>query len=225
MTKLMTANLWQKPKLVIAFSLCLFFAFSVLFFKILDEVWLEQEFLLLDRVTTHLMMNNHLQEPYDWRFFLTVTYLGNGAILAGLTLILATLLWFRRAKVESVFFVGGFALTGISVVLFKFMTDRTRPVGASFLNETSGAFPSGHAALSFFFYGFLGYLLCRRMKNKSHGFLVFAASLAIAGLIGISRIYLNVHWVSDVLAGFSLAATILSLCIGVLETWNLRFLQ
>ncbi|MDE1900591.1 MAG: phosphatase PAP2 family protein [Alphaproteobacteria bacterium] len=223
--KFMTANLWKKPKFIMAFSLCLFFVFAALFFKVLDEVWLEHEFLLLDRVTTHLMTNNHLQEPYDWRFFLTVTYLGNGVILAGLTLILVALLWFRRAKAESVFFAGGFALTGISVVLFKIVTDRIRPAGASFLNETSGAFPSGHAALSFFFYGFLGYLLCRRIKNKSHAFLVFAASLSIAGLIGISRIYLNVHWVTDVLAGFALAAAILSLCIGVLETWKLRFLQ
>lgn len=214
----MTPNLWTRPRFVIAFSLFLFFIFAALFFKTADEVWLEQETFRLDTLVHQLMVSNHLYAPYDWRFFLAITYLGNGVVLATVTLLVAALLRFYRQSTESALLLCGFAVTSLSVVVFKLMTDRLRPDGASLLNETSGAFPSGHAALSFYFFGFLGYLLARRSKKKSHRFLIFAASLSLAGFIGFSRIYLNVHWVSDVLAGFSLAAAVLSLCIGFLET-------
>jgi undecaprenyl-diphosphatase len=208
-----------------AFSLFLFFVFAVLFFKAVDEIWLEQESFMLDTMISHWMADNHLQEPHDWQFFLMITYLGNGVVLAIASVLIAVLLWFYRRRPESILFLGGFIATGLSVVVFKILTSRMRPDGALFLNETSGAFPSGHAALSFYFFGFLGYLLSRQIKKRSHSLLIFAASLSLAGLIGISRIYLNVHWVTDVLAGFTLAAAVLSLCIGVLETHKLRALQ
>lgn len=221
----MTVRLWTRPRFIFAFTLFLFFLFTALFFKATDEIWLEQESFFFDAHTSQLMADNYLHETYDWRFFMAITYLGNGAVLTAVTLLAAGLLRFYRRNIESILFLGGFAMTGISVILFKLMTDRLRPDGASLLQETSGAFPSGHAALSFYFFGFLGYLLSRRAKKKLHRFLIFAASLSLAGLIGISRIYLNVHWVSDVLAGFALAAAFLSLCIGLLETQRLRILS
>ncbi|MDE3016951.1 MAG: phosphatase PAP2 family protein [Pseudomonadota bacterium] len=216
----MTTSLWKKPKFIMAFSLSLFCFFDAIFGKILDEIWLEKEFLPLDRSTSHLMAFNHGQEPYDWLFFLTVTYVGEA--LAVLTLLIAAGLWFYRRRMESLLFIGGFGVTGVSIVILKFLTDRVRPAGASLLHETSTSFPSGHAALSLFFFGFLAYLLSRRVRKKRYGVLVFAAGLAIAGLIGASRIYLNVHWLSDVLGGFALAAAFLSLCIGFLEMQNLH---
>lgn len=218
----MIINLWKKPKFALVFSLFLFFVFAALFLKVTDEVWLEQEFFLFDRLANNLMADNHLLEPYDWRFFLAITYLGNSVVLTGLTLLLAGLFWFYHHKPESVLFLGGFVMTSVSVILFKLLTERIRPDGASLLNETSGAFPSGHAALAFYFYGFLGYALSRKVTKRSRGILIFAGGLSLAALIGISRIYLNVHWVSDVLAGFALAAAVLSLCIAGLEMEKLR---
>jgi membrane-associated phospholipid phosphatase len=220
----MTALLWRRPRFIFAFSLFLFCLFGTFFAKITDEVWLENEFLPLDQVMNRLMATNHLQEPHDWLFFLGITRLAEGSVLAVLLFMAVASLWFYRRKVEAALLLAGFSITGLSVVLFKLLTDRVRPAGAALLNETSGAFPSGHAALSLFFFGFLGYLLSRQTKKKLYSSLVFAAGLSIAGLIGISRVYLNVHWVSDVLAGFALAAAFLSLCIGFMEIRKLRAL-
>ncbi|MDE3017105.1 MAG: phosphatase PAP2 family protein [Pseudomonadota bacterium] len=216
----MTTALWKKPKFIMAFSLFLFFLFGALFSEIMDEIWQEKQLLPLDQATSHWMSVN--QEPYDRLFFLTITDLSEGGVLAVLTLLITASLWFYRRRVESILFFGGFGVTGVSVAILKFMTDRVRPAGASLLHETSAAFPSGHAALSLFFFGFLAYLLSRRVQKKRYSVLVFAAGLSIAGLIGASRVYLNVHWLSDVLGGFALAAAFLSLCIGFLEMQNLH---
>lgn len=218
----MTAPLWKKPRFILAFSLFLFCLFGALFGEIMEEIWLDKQLLPLDQATSHLMATNHEQEPYDWLFFLGITYMSEGGVLAVLTLLIAAGLWFYRYRSESILFVVGFGVTGVSVAILKFVTDRVRPTGASLLHETSGAFPSGHAALSLFFFGFLAYLLSRMVQKKRHSMLVFTAGLAIAGLIGTSRVYLNVHWVSDVFGGFALSAAFLSLCIGILETHRRR---
>jgi len=211
----MTRLSCNKPRFIIVFSLFLACLFGALFFEIMDEIWRDKQLLPLDQATSHWMTVN--QEPYDRLFFLTITDLSEGGVLALLTIIIAAGLWFYHYRVESLLFFGGFGGVGVSVAILKFLTNRARPEGAILLHETSGAFPSGHAALSLFFFGFLAYLLSRRIKNKTYGIFVFVAGLSIASLIGTSRIYLNAHWVSDVLGGFTLAAAFLSLCIGLME--------
>lgn len=201
-----------------AFSLFLFCLFGVLFSEVMDEIWVDKQLLPIDRATSNWMTIN--QEHHDRLFFLTITYLSASTVLVVLTPVIAAGLWFCRHKLESVLFFGGIAVTGATVAVLKLLTDRARPAEAALLHETSGAFPSGHAALSLFFFGFLSYLLSRRVRKKSYRTLVFTAGLSIAGLIGASRVYLNIHWVSDVLGGFALAAAFLSLCIGFLEVQN-----
>ena len=210
--------LWKKPRFILAFSLFLFCLFAAGFGKMADEIGREKEFLPLDQSMSHWMAAN--QEPYDRLFFMTMTYAGEGEVLVPLTLLITGVLWFYGRRLESVLFIGGIGSTAVAVFLLKLLTDRARPALSSLLHETSAAFPSGHAALSLFFFGFLSYLLSRRFQKKRYSLLIFAAGFAIAGLIGTSRIYLNVHWLSDVLGGFALAGAILSLCIGLLEMQN-----
>jgi membrane-associated phospholipid phosphatase len=218
----MTATLWKRPKFIIAFSLFLFCLFGALFAEVMDEIWREKQLLPLDQAMSHLMAANHQREPYDWLFFHTVTDLAEGGVLAVLLLLTVAGLWFYRQRMEAVLLVGGFSVTGVSVTILKFVTDRIRPDGAALLHETTTSFPSGHSALSLFFFGFLAYLLSRKVQKRRYSMLVFAAGLSIAGLIGVSRVYLNVHWVSDVLGGFALSAAFLSLCVGFIEVTKSR---
>jgi membrane-associated phospholipid phosphatase len=205
----------EKPSFILIFSLFLFCLFGAFFGKMADEIGREKEFLPLDQSMSQWMADN--QEPYDRLFFLTMTYAGEGEVFLPLTLLVTGVLWLYGRRLESVLFIGGISFTGAAVYFLKLLTDRARPALSSILHETSAAFPSGHAALSLFFFGFLAYLLSRRFQKKRYSLLIFATGLTIAGLIGTSRVYLNVHWLSDVLGGFALAAAFLSLCIGFME--------
>ena len=85
----------------------------------------------------------------------------------------------------------------------KFLFQRSRPLESNWLvSEIGYSFPSGHSSVSMAFYGFLIYLVCMNFKNKKlKYFLTILLSLIIL-FVGISRVYLGVHYLSDVLAGF-----------------------
>jgi undecaprenyl-diphosphatase len=94
----------------------------------------------------------------------------------------------------------------ISQVLKAFY-DRDRPPDIFRGEEVINAsFPSGHAMLSTITYLTLGALLAQAMDRRRLKVFIFTAAVLIAALVGISRVYLAVHWASDVLAGWSLGA-------------------
>ena len=67
------------------------------------------------------------------------------------------------------------------------------------------SFPSGHALISLCFYGLLAGTLTHDMRSKWHRVLVWCAAAVLITLIGLSRVYLGVHWPSDVIAGYAAA--------------------
>ncbi|MBI4281314.1 LssY C-terminal domain-containing protein [Candidatus Uhrbacteria bacterium] len=141
------------------------------------------------------------------RPMLFFTALGNWPTIALLFLFFTTLwVWQKRWFRVWMFFLmiaGSEALA----VLMKIFIARPRPDPASaLLFETSYSFPSGHALIALSFYGFLAYLWMRERRHiVTRIGIFFVTALVVAG-IGISRIYLGVHWPSDVLGGYLLAA-------------------
>ena len=105
----------------------------------------------------------------------------------------------------------------ITVTLLKNLFARPRPDHAVYL-ETSFSFPSGHAAVSVAFYGFIAFILLRERILRLPMALLFG--LGAAGLIGASRLYLGVHYLSDVLNGYLVGAMWLALGIGLTEWWT-----
>ena len=103
--------------------------------------------------------------------------------------------------------------------LLKHIFVRSRPDSINWLvNESGYSFPSGHSMVSMAYYGYLIYLLYLS-KNKYKWLLITMLSIIIL-LIGISRIYLGVHYLSDVLAGFLMAIIYLTIFITVSEYIN-----
>lgn len=97
--------------------------------------------------------------------------------------------------------------------IFKFSFARNRPVDINLIVENGYSFPSGHSMVSLAFYGFFIYIIAhKRMKRKKKILYCSLMSLLIF-LIGISRIYLGVHFASDVLGGFALSMAYLILYI------------
>lgn len=104
-----------------------------------------------------------------------------------------------------------------SVVLnqtLKFLFHRGRPEQAwKYVTHDTWSFPSGHAMNSLACYGFLAYLLVEATPHRSRKHAIVAATVVLVLLIGASRNYLNVHYVSDVVGGFLAGIAWLFVCI------------
>lgn len=105
---------------------------------------------------------------------------------------------------------------GISALLnniLKFIVQRPRPTEFRIIDESGYSFPSGHSMVSAAFYGFLIYLIYKNVENKYLKWGLITLFSLLIFLIGTSRIYLGVHYTSDVLAGFLVAISYLIIFI------------
>ena len=101
--------------------------------------------------------------------------------------------------------------------LLKFFFQRHRPL-TPLLSEAKGlSFPSGHAMMSLTFYGLLAYMAWKNVENVATRIILVGGLLLLILCIGLSRIYLRVHYASDVIAGFSLGIMWLVICSYVLN--------
>jgi undecaprenyl-diphosphatase len=135
-----------------------------------------------------------------------VSLLGYDILIAELLIAFAVFAWlrWRRAAVWlAIAMTGSLALD----LALKYIYHRTRPTAYFGSAPHSYSFPSGHALCSFCFYGVLAGLFSARIKSLSWRVLIWVAAGALVVAIGLSRIYLGVHYPSDVLAGY-LAATV-----------------
>jgi membrane-associated phospholipid phosphatase len=150
------------------------------------------------------------------QFFWLVTLLGNVAVLAALSVSAVVLLalWGKRARALLV--AGGMAIGWAISEAAKLSVDRVRPPAADALIAlpSSASMPSGHAFNTLVFLGLLVYLVSRWRDSRAAAAAVSVAALVVAGLIGVSRVYLGVHWLSDVLGGWSLGAAWLAVLLG-----------
>ena len=128
-----------------------------------------------------------------------VTFFGGATCLIGLTIIL-----FIIIKNKKIGLLIGINLVTITILnqLFKFILQRPRPTENRIINENGYSFPSGHSMISMAFYGFLIYLIYKYVKNKKLKYISITLISILIIFIGISRIYLGVHYTSDILAGF-----------------------
>lgn len=180
----------------------------------LAEEVLEQEVFAVDEAIL-LWINQHTTPLFD-QVMLTVTRLGDPDIVVPLTCIGFIWLWWRwRWRIAAIFAItcaGGAVLsTG-----FKLLFGKARPeLWSQLITETSYSFPSGHALGSMVLYGFSAYLLVQRFPVQK--WLIYGLATLLIGSIGFSRIYLGVHWPTDVVAGYSIGFLWLSLCIGLFQ--------
>ena len=101
--------------------------------------------------------------------------------------------------------------------LLKRILQRPRPTEFRIVEETGYSFPSGHSMVSMAFYGYLIYLIYRYIKNKYVKRTLITILSILICLIGISRIYLGVHYTSDVLGGFLLSISYLVVYISSIK--------
>lgn len=106
--------------------------------------------------------------------------------------------------------------------LLKRILRRPRPTEFRIVEETGYSFPSGHSMVSMAFYGYLIYLIYRYIKNKYIKWSLIVLLSILICLIGISRIYLGVHYTSDVLGGFLLSISYLVVYISLIKNLKIK---
>ena len=151
--------------------------------------------------------------------FQMLTFLGSPAVVAALAGVLFVILYRRRHLVEAALLfvvLGGGELLNL---ILKLSFQRARPEVA-FVQLETYSFPSGHAMISTAAYGALAYLAWSRLHTRRSRLFVLAGTTLLVAVIGFSRIYLAVHYLSDVLAGIAAGAFWLGVSIALLAVYG-----
>lgn len=187
-----------------------------LFFGLVEDLIRNQPLVAVDVRLAHLLFV--LRNPNFVRLFLWITLLGTWYVVIAFAAV-ASMSWWLRQRREFIVPLW-LALVGGQVITFigKLSLHRPRPEGlVPVYIEQSFSFPSGHATVATVLYGFfIYYLFCtsRSWKNKLVG---LAGGIALIVAIGFSRLYLGVHFLSDVLSGYLLGFLCLLLAISLVE--------
>ena len=143
-----------------------------------------------------------------------ITNFGGAIFLIVLTIVLFTVIKNKKIGV-SIF--SNLVIVTILNQLLKGILQRPRPTEYRIIEETGYSFPSGHSMISMAFYGYLIYLIYKYVKNKYIKWTSIVVLSLLICTIGISRIYLGVHYTSDVLGGFFISISYLVIYISLIN--------
>ncbi|GGK65183.1 phosphatase PAP2 family protein [Nocardia camponoti] len=143
-----------------------------------------------------------------------VSFLGSPTVMAlAAAVVIGVMMWLRRWSTALLVALGA-AGAAVLVVVGKHLAGRSRPPAVDHLVvETNQSFPSGHALGATVVAGLLAYVAIANFPRLRAPITALAVLFALA--VGLSRVYLGVHWPTDVLAGWAIGATWLTLCIVV----------
>ena len=161
----------------------------------------------------------HAESSPRWQaVFAVITFFGTGWVLTLATAVIGVVLIRRGRRVVAFAWMAAQAGSGILNWALKGLYERARPEYAdAFLYSSSFAFPSGHAMGTFVFCALGCYLLLRDGRSWTASCLTIAVALAWCVVMAFSRLYLGVHFVSDVVAGLVAGSGWLVVCVSALE--------
>lgn len=180
---------WKRISLLIVFTLV--FGIIAFFHESRLGKWIDNEvyeFIYASEsfITTSIMLG--------------ATKVGEVWAMLCISLLLVAYLMLKRRKIEALFFALTMTLSGILNPALKNIFDRERPTLLRLIDITGFSFPSGHAMGSTAYFGSGIYILNRFGHGNSKGLLIGLCSVMIL-LISISRVYLGVHYPTDIIAG------------------------
>ena len=143
-----------------------------------------------------------------------ITNFGGAIFLISLTIVLLVLIKNKKIGI-SIF--SNLVIVTILNQLLKAILQRPRPTEYRIVEETGYSFPSGHSMVSMAFYGYLIYLIYKYVKNNYIKWISIVLLSILVCSIGISRIYLGVHYTSDVLGGFLISMSYLVIYISAVN--------
>ena len=179
------------------------------FLVIASEIGVNEPLTLSDVAISHFIMN--LRTDLVDRWMTVVTMLGDAQVALPVALAAFLALAYRKAWAQLTAFALAMAFAEIFVQLMKITMQRVRPINLHTV-ASSFSFPSGHATMSAVLYGVLAYLVAQDLpkwgKRTTNGI-----AITLILLVGFSRIYLGVHWPSDVVGGLIFGASIVAIFV------------
>jgi membrane-associated phospholipid phosphatase len=199
---------------VLALFICALLGFIFIAYRIFNLQNDHFDFVVFDH------LEGIVNEPFT-RFMQGITFLGNHQFLIPANLLLIVYFLFVKNRRWYSVKVPVIALGGVLLMyILKQIFNRSRPL-VPLLEPVQGlSFPSGHALMSMSFYGLLIFIVWENIQNRFWKWLLSFLLMTLILLIGFSRIYLRLHYFSDVMAGFAAGIIWLSLSIWVVRRFE-----
>jgi membrane-associated phospholipid phosphatase len=230
------ARMWERSRARMGTLQAYLPTIAILAFGIIVTLWIGEDFVelaVLLRQQSRTMLDID-QSVYRWAatmrsdaattFFLMFTYLGSPSGLGVLALGLSALLYVRKHRGLTLYLIVAACMGGVLNLTLKGIFARARPDLAEALRHAHGySFPSGHAMGSMIVLGAIAYVVARLKGRWRLRALTIAFLVTSILSVGLSRVYLGVHWISDIAAGFAAGFTWLIVSTVTFETfWRIR---
>lgn len=139
------------------------------------------------------------------KFFIAISKSSDPVFQILISLLVFSILYLLNNKLEAICCVFNIGFTGATNLILKNIVKRSRPIGIRLVESHGYGFPSGHSSISTAIGIVLIYFILKRMKNKKVAYLICGFIVTYLVFVGISRVYLGVHYTTDVLGGWFLA--------------------
>lgn len=194
--------------------------FFIVIIIITSKIITKQE-LFIDKLAYNILVET-LRNPTLTIIMKYITKLSDTLFIIIFSLILTLLFYFKLDKKKIAMLIPANLVT-VALInqILKFIIQRERPVGYRIIEMSGYSFPSGHAMVSMAFYGLLIYIIYHLVKNKKARTSLIVLNIIIIILIGISRIYLGVHYLSDIITGYSISIIYLLLLTKLLKKYKI----
>ncbi|WP_071394530.1 phosphatase PAP2 family protein [Bacillus tuaregi] len=160
--------------------------------------------------------------PQLTALMLVITFLGSVGWITFIVVVLVIVFLVKKKRALALFFAASSGIGALFNMLLKWLFKRERPDILPLISEEGYSFPSGHSMGSLIFYGSLAYVLLHLVTKKSlQTAIVIVNSMTIL-FIGLSRIYLGVHYPSDIVGGFLAGGVWLLFCIILFRYYEYR---
>lgn len=196
-------------------KLIILFISLIIFLMVLNDV-LGKEIIFYDELAYNILVSH--RSTFLTSVMKIITNFGSGFTLVAICFLIFAI---TKNRIKAITVSLNLLLITIINYILKILIQRPRPSGFNIIEENGYSFPSGHSMISTAFYGLLIYLAYKNIKNKALKRFICIFLFILIILIAISRVYLGVHYASDVIGGFLVSVVYLMLFITIVP----RFLK